>query len=1400
MRDSHQCDMAAKERHAVWSTGQGVYQTSWGSMFCRAAAPQKSVWSSYTTFVEVPGEGDDQRLSAEVDEVPVLADGATTGMLVQCRASFRSFWIYLAKAAEAPAAFKPSAIQSEVAAAGIPLTSANVADLTLRVASGPPTVEAAATAASFSTTETVKAIQGWSLRKRRKVAVATVIKEMLPPPEIAYSSLAAAKAALKDWASAHGYGLSVSNSSRKSQAADLRCWMGGPTPEEKRRNVELDGRGNKRRGSTRMTACLFTVAVRRKVTGAGDAEFRVQVTNSVHEGHGYSEQTWAKAANSVTQDEAGEATALFQIPDVKPMKVLTVLNKVREQKGQVRLSSTKALYNLRGRNTARANAERATLQDALLAINAVQDDAHLSVQTWSDPDSGELNGIFLVHNAMADKVSHFKSVVIVDTTYCVNKHAYPFVQILGTLPWGSHVPVACAVIESENAETFGWVLQCLKQFMGGAPDIIVSDNDKAFRKARVLVFPDTVHLLCIWHAACNVSAKGSSLLTTTVEQDAFLNGFKAMIHAETSQECDNVWRKMRETFQGFRGGPEALEYVQNNWLVPDNWRRVARHHTKVHRHQGQRTTSFVEGSHASLKSVMPEIVSRKKLTIAGMVDQVTDWWTRRIDEAELGLLKERTIKPLWARHANDLLQDVIGHVCLKALEDALEEAHEVVDINADKKARLREECQRMHCTREFFSDTAGTTTTQVVDSHQLQERDTTNGTDTTTQVVLRSTDTTTQVVSRSTDTTTQVVCVDSDDAVDGPGCYKASDEGSNADDIAEEEDEEYEICEMWSTKGIPCRHRMLFAFQLREVPRLICDDFDPHHLLPNTYKGSPLAWTAEKNDKGQMIDDVLAKCVSRMRAVIGNQVPDNATDLIAATARYWSLGGSRIDQHVVRTPEKKHESKRGRKAHTKQKRMGTSQENFEKAQDAQRKLEVQRCSLCKQTGHNRAGCRESPSKAAKMKDIFIKAQKQERAAAKAALREVRTQRNSSNNIDTSDDGNSLFSDCVASPPRLSADSDSSVDRLLLSSPRPERQGRKRSLTPTDDATEISLANASCRLLFNAPQGGNKAQVPRPISPKSRRTHFVMPGQRPTTTAPPVPSTVSAHTARPKPRPSTGGPQDPGEEKFWNSSGRVGQANSGDMSRFVSVFGEIPQSQPEATAKAFALCTRSTKMVTSPNGHCGYEAIGMQCIPPMSAMEVRQGMVEWVRQQEAQGFVHPAFDTAKSDGLKKRLLPGGRTPSPKKRDLLSASISVDFWLVSTDLWAFAQWLQRPICLFTSGSLREWATYLPIQRVPADAGDDWPRPIGLVFDLNHFDAIEVAKEGPLPPIEPFSEFLRGKDVQEWLSTETHQSLHRAFTFLRFSEMGCTDSDPDANACSCMPQPLRETLRHVSHKTID
>ncbi|XP_035832024.1 protein FAR1-RELATED SEQUENCE 5-like [Helianthus annuus] len=177
----------------------------------------------------------------------------------------------------------------------------------------------------------------------------------------------------------------------------------------------------------------------------------------------------------------------------------------------------------------------------------------------------------------------FGDVISFDAMYRSNKYSMVFVPVTGIDNHHCNVTFGAALLASETADTYIWLLRVFLKAVGSQPKVVVNDQDPAMKKAISVVFVDTRHRLCMWHVMHKLSLKVGVWLCNSTN-------FKERI-------CRVVWTNIL-TPEEFESEWEAViaefNLEDNNWLsdifaIRESW--IPAYYRMEHMSGLMRTTS-----------------------------------------------------------------------------------------------------------------------------------------------------------------------------------------------------------------------------------------------------------------------------------------------------------------------------------------------------------------------------------------------------------------------------------------------------------------------------------------------------------------------------------------------------------------------------------------------------------------------------------------------------------------------------------------------------------------------------------------------------------------------------------------------------------------------------------------
>jgi hypothetical protein len=106
-----------------------------------------------------------------------------------------------------------------------------------------------------------------------------------------------------------------------------------------------------------------------------------------------------------------------------------------------------------------------------------------------------LSDILWAHPNPVKLFNMFPTVLIMDSTYKINKYRIPLLEFVGSTSTGKTYVIAFAFLTSEKEEIFVWALRGVCNFLRCQNDlkVIVTDRDPTLMKAVDNVFQNALH-------------------------------------------------------------------------------------------------------------------------------------------------------------------------------------------------------------------------------------------------------------------------------------------------------------------------------------------------------------------------------------------------------------------------------------------------------------------------------------------------------------------------------------------------------------------------------------------------------------------------------------------------------------------------------------------------------------------------------------------------------------------------------------------------------------------------------------------------------------------------------------------------------------------------------------------
>lgn len=181
--------------------------------------------------------------------------------------------------------------------------------------------------------------------------------------------------------------------------------------------------------------------------------------------------------------------------------------------------------------------------------------------------SRKLNSLFWMSPIQRELYSQYHDVVIVDTTYNTNR--FQMMLCIITVVDNNYKTriVACAIIEDETLDTYQWIFDTILTETGVYPGVIFTDADPSMIRSIKEIYPNTQHLLCIFHIDLNLRKKLKGKLGVQFEE--FRRKFYICRNSLCEELFEHRWNQMVGQY------PAAAKYLseklyvnKESWAIP----------------------------------------------------------------------------------------------------------------------------------------------------------------------------------------------------------------------------------------------------------------------------------------------------------------------------------------------------------------------------------------------------------------------------------------------------------------------------------------------------------------------------------------------------------------------------------------------------------------------------------------------------------------------------------------------------------------------------------------------------------------------------------------------------------------------------------------------------------------
>ena len=158
--------------------------------------------------------------------------------------------------------------------------------------------------------------------------------------------------------------------------------------------------------------------------------------------------------------------------------------------------------------------------------------------------TGHIIHLFFAHPISIPLTRTYPAVLLMDCTYKTNRFRMPLLDVVGMTSFNTTFFSCFAFLKSEEKEDYEWALTRVARLFDGieTPNVIVTDRELVLTNALETTFPDTQHLLCVWHVEKNVLSHFKRLFTEGEQWDEFLQQWTTAVNSKTEEDFNVQWQ------------------------------------------------------------------------------------------------------------------------------------------------------------------------------------------------------------------------------------------------------------------------------------------------------------------------------------------------------------------------------------------------------------------------------------------------------------------------------------------------------------------------------------------------------------------------------------------------------------------------------------------------------------------------------------------------------------------------------------------------------------------------------------------------------------------------------------------------------------------------------------------
>ena len=355
----------------------------------------------------------------------------------------------------------------------------------------------------------------------------------------------------------------------------------------------------RKKTSTKKCGCTFAVRILRStndaymlagVDGCGFYNHRMEVFNDGH---------WR--SSKLSPDDLELLRQLY-VAKVKPAQIRKVIVDRHPERPPVNL---KKIYNA----TASFRTEQRDGKNRAQEMFYWAKKMGYLVDHLVDCETNEITHVFLIDPTSAEMLRAYYFVILIDSTYNCNTYNMPLVEFVGVTPVGKLFSIGIVLMKDESAVSYQWALEFVKRVLGAnlVPNAIVTDHERGLIKSIPIMFPNSKHLLCVWHITecIDVRLRKQKVVTkanpngvdlTDAQHKIIMSRWHGVQKSYTVEGYEKRWKEFQYLYRYL---PNFIWYLNNQWLIHE--KKFMCCYTNDVCHLGNTSTSQAESAHSLLK-------------------------------------------------------------------------------------------------------------------------------------------------------------------------------------------------------------------------------------------------------------------------------------------------------------------------------------------------------------------------------------------------------------------------------------------------------------------------------------------------------------------------------------------------------------------------------------------------------------------------------------------------------------------------------------------------------------------------------------------------------------------------------------------------------------------------------